>query len=82
MKKVILLLLIAIETFAQTGNTIEEKQTNLKDSLFSIAYYAAEDGDYNFAIIHYSKALAISPTDRSEERRVGKACRSRWWPYH
>ena len=20
--------------------------------------------------------------DRSEERRVGKECRSRWWPYH
>ena len=19
---------------------------------------------------------------RSEERRVGKECRSRWWPYH
>src|SRR5690348_2872071 len=22
------------------------------------------------------------PTVRSEERRVGKECRSRWWPYH
>src|SRR5256886_17561802 len=22
------------------------------------------------------------PTMRSEERRVGKECRSRWWPYH
>ena len=22
------------------------------------------------------------PTDRSEERRVGKECRSRWSPYH
>src|SRR5207248_5802804 len=21
-------------------------------------------------------------TSRSEERRVGKECRSRWWPYH
>ena len=21
-------------------------------------------------------------TTRSEERRVGKECRSRWWPYH
>src|SRR5207237_3815784 len=21
-------------------------------------------------------------SDRSEERRVGKECRSRWWPYH
>src|SRR5438445_10571547 len=24
---------------------------------------------------------AVQP-DRSEERRVGKECRSRWWPYH
>src|SRR5438270_8275875 len=23
-----------------------------------------------------------SPSYRSEERRVGKECRSRWWPYH
>ena len=23
-----------------------------------------------------------SPMDRSEERRVGKECRSRWSPYH
>src|SRR5882762_11365825 len=22
------------------------------------------------------------PRRRSEERRVGKECRSRWWPYH
>src|SRR2546427_12149904 len=25
---------------------------------------------------------ASGPTDRSEERRVGKECRSRWSPYH
>ena len=24
----------------------------------------------------------IYPDDRSEERRVGKECRSRWSPYH
>ena|SRR2546430_16383567 len=24
----------------------------------------------------------FKPTDRSEERRVGKECRSRWSPYH
>ena len=24
----------------------------------------------------------ISPPNRSEERRVGKECRSRWSPYH
>src|SRR5574343_1906757 len=27
-------------------------------------------------------ALAYSVTTRSEERRVGKECRSRWSPYH
>src|SRR3712207_8762601 len=26
--------------------------------------------------------LGIEPLDRSEERRVGKECRSRWSPYH
>ena len=28
------------------------------------------------------KRLASLPTKRSEERRVGKECRSRWSPYH
>ena len=27
-------------------------------------------------------ARAVIPEDRSEERRVGKECRSRWSPYH
>src|SRR2546430_14805741 len=27
-------------------------------------------------------ALELEPTPRSEERRVGKECRSRWSPYH
>src|SRR5260370_25737581 len=34
----------------------------------------------------YDRALDIMPSDpdvmRSEERRVGKECRSRWSPYH
>ena len=29
-----------------------------------------------------SKAQALSDSIRSEERRVGKECRSRWSPYH
>ena len=36
-------------------------------------------------IIHkpYGLVLAVGPTgSRSEERRVGKECRSRWSPYH
>src|ERR1035437_8471441 len=32
---------------------------------------------------HYpSKAMEINKQSRSEERRVGKECRSRWSPYH
>ena len=27
-------------------------------------------------------ALGVNKTPRSEERRVGKECRSRWSPYH
>src|SRR2546425_13141746 len=29
-----------------------------------------------------SKSVAKAPATRSEERRVGKECRSRWSPYH
>ena len=28
------------------------------------------------------KTIVIEPGERSEERRVGKECRSRWSPYH
>ena len=43
----------------------------------------AEVANYNQVILNHS----ISPLDnpaqiRSEERRVGKECRSRWSPYH
>ena len=29
-----------------------------------------------------SVEIVLFPPDRSEERRVGKECRSRWSPYH
>jgi len=37
---------------------------------------------YAEAIETAREALEINPKDRSEERRVGKECRSRWSPYH
>ena len=30
----------------------------------------------------YIKLAEAGPLDRSEKRRVGKECRSRWSPYH
>src|SRR5439155_12464854 len=32
--------------------------------------------------IHYNLAGLTGAQERSEERRVGKECRSRWWAYH
>ena len=46
-------------------------------------YYHMEQGDLAVIFpgkIHHSQYFGSS--DRSEERRVGKECRSRWSPYH
>ena len=37
---------------------------------------------YNFAEIMKEKKAEERAATRSEERRVGKECRSRWSPYH
>ena len=37
---------------------------------------------YNVTAITMDEKLPHNFVDRSEERRVGKECRSRWSPYH
>src|SRR3712207_5941277 len=44
-------------------------------------YDKSADGHYNL-ISALHKSVRGSDPDRSEERRVGKECRSRWSPYH
>src|SRR3712207_7419449 len=34
------------------------------------------------AVLHTPTAITVHGDTRSEERRVGKECRSRWSPYH
>ena len=36
----------------------------------------------NAALVGHDDLSTLSVEDRSEERRVGKECRSRWSPYH
>src|SRR5215216_5551307 len=36
----------------------------------------------NFFAVHPGGSNIVTYDDRSEERRVGKECRSRWSPYH
>ena len=38
--------------------------------------------DGNFPAESIGKDAIVIRADRSEERRVGKECRSRWSPYH
>ena len=38
--------------------------------------------DESIALMHKIKTMRYFQTERSEERRVGKECRSRWSPYH
>src|SRR6266480_5390393 len=40
------------------------------------------NGGEGFAVALEDVSLAEGSSDRSEERRVGKECRSRWSPYH
>src|SRR2546430_12217937 len=47
-------------------------------------FQAASPGGKNlhFGIREHAMAAAVNGMARSEERRVGKECRSRWSPYH
>ena len=45
--------------------------------------FALHDGPpFSNGALHMGHALNKCIKDRSEERRVGKECRSRWSPYH
>ena len=44
-----------------------------------IKRYTVEDTDAEW---HRFKGAQTGAVERSEERRVGKECRSRWSPYH
>ena len=45
-------------------------------------YIQFVDGDDYLLTVPYEHCLDLVRRDRSEERRVGKECRSRWSPYH
>jgi len=38
--------------------------------------------DHGFRLDGHATSASVWLTGRSEERRVGKECRSRWSPYH
>ena len=53
-------------------------KTNIYEQLTALPYLSA----YQQLIQGAIELDVFSNDDRSEERRVGKECRSRWSPYH
>ena len=60
--------------------------TYLAQSVYDIDYNKLYANGKRVILFDLDNTLApyddATPTDRSEERRVGKECRSRWSPYH
>ena len=68
----------------ETLNELLEKEA---ESLTQAARYERSEARQGYRSGHYDRNLTTTSGDvtlhmRSEERRVGKECRSRWSPYH
>ena len=67
---------LAASVLAAPAAYAQAKELNI----YSARHYQTDQQLYDgFAKAHNVK---INRVDRSEERRVGKECRSRWSPYH
>ena len=54
----------------------------LDADIFSVQETKMQPGQADFAPEGYTEYTYSAEKKRSEERRVGKECRSRWSPYH
>ena len=60
---------------------MKKKEKN-EDMLEEYDFSQGEKGRYFTRYKEGSNVVVLDPDVRSEERRVGKECRSRWSPYH
>ena len=61
---------------------VGEATGRLDESLSQLAVYLDKQAQLRAKVISAFAYPALLVTVRSEERRVGKECRSRWSPYH
>src|ERR1035437_10817089 len=71
---------ITSEQLEQASKLQKETHCRLASALVKLGFLSDEDVT-NFLSRQYG-VPAINLSYRSEERRVGKECRSRWSPYH
>ena len=84
MKRHLLTLLIIYSVLLFAGWKSVHAQERFADR-YNITYVTMNEGlPHNFIDDLYkdSRGFLWISTARSEERRVGKECRSRWSPYH
>ena len=70
------------EILKATGCTIAVKDANLKINEGEIFVIMGLSGSGKSTLLRCINRLVRPTVGRSEERRVGKECRSRWSPYH
>ena len=62
------------------GN-LSDKAVEALDNMGIVAANKGDEKDY-FITMKSKNPMRVTDEQRSEERRVGKECRSRWSPYH
>ena len=72
----------AIDNFLITGKTAPIEGTEAKDKLLGTLSHDQINGFAGNDYLKGEQGDDILDGGRSEERRVGKECRSRWSPYH
>ena len=68
-----------------SGQVVDSSGIPVAGALFTAmegAYFARTDADGAFSVKSGAADYILIEAERSEERRVGKECRSRWSPYH
>ena len=78
------------DKIAEILDTVRSKVEGVENAYVALSRSAgmgvAQDCGIDFVQEVYATRVAANTflpgTDRSEERRVGKECRSRWSPYH
>ena len=79
------------EDVAQLATTVTAKEQSPLARVRAIERYLSENGFYSNEDAAHSRPghradrlqrMLEAEAERSEERRVGKECRSRWSPYH